>query len=407
MISAEQRGVRDLESLVAAFASLDIVVKREMDQPRGEVRVMTAHGSKGSRRPSSSCPRSPCPAAARGSPLLETEAGGFLWCSSQADDGEESARARERRTRKVQEENLRLLYVALTRARDRLVLCGRIAANRKEENLRDWYGVLKAAFAAEGLAPHVREAARGDFVFTRFGPDPEVGPPATAAEAAGVAAPAWTRQPAPAEPLGLDYVSPSLVGRDETTEVVKAAPSPLSAAGGLGRYRRGEIIHRLLQLLPDLPAEARPAAAARLMEKEPDLSAEQRDEMIAAALGVLDDPVFAEVFGPGSRAEAAIAGAAQGPAQGAQRLRPHRPDDHHEGPRAGGRLQDQPPPAPARIEDADSAYLTQMAVYWAVLSDIFPGRKVEAALVWTDGPRLMPVPQAVIEARLSALKGAG
>jgi ATP-dependent helicase/nuclease subunit A len=60
-------------------------------------------------------------------------------------------------------------------------------------------------------------------------------------------------------------------------------------------------------------------------------------------------------------------------------------------------------PSPNRIEDADRAYLTQMAVYVAVLRAVFPGRAVEAALVWTDGPKLMPVPENIVAAELARL----
>jgi ATP-dependent helicase/nuclease subunit A len=45
----------------------------------------------------------------------------------------------------------------------------------------------------------------------------------------------------------------------------------------------------------------------------------------------------------------------------------------------------------------------QMAVYWAVLRQVFPGRAVEAALVWTDGPRLMPVPEILMAAALDGM----
>ena len=58
-------------------------------------------------------------------------------------------------------------------------------------------------------------------------------------------------------------------------------------------------------------------------------------------------------------------------------------------------------PSPDRIEDADAAYLAQMAVYVAVLRAVFPGRAVEAALVWTDGPKLMPVPESLIASALA------
>jgi ATP-dependent helicase/nuclease subunit A len=124
--------------------------------------------------------------------------------------------------------------------------------------------------------------------------------------------------------------------------------------------------------------------------------------MTAAALSVLEDPRFAEVFGPGSRAEVAIAGSAAA-------LPP--------GLRISGRIDrlvvlpsrvlvvdfKTNRPSPARIEDADPAYLRQMAIYAAVLAEVFEGRAIEAALVWTDGPKLMPIPENLLARSLAAL----
>jgi ATP-dependent helicase/nuclease subunit A len=124
--------------------------------------------------------------------------------------------------------------------------------------------------------------------------------------------------------------------------------------------------------------------------------------MTDAALAVLQDARFAEVFGSGSRAEVAIAGTAAA-------LPP--------GLRISGRIDrlvvlpdrvlvadfKTNRPSPARIEDADPAYLRQMAIYAAVLAEVFPDRRVEAALVWTDGPRLMPIPENLISQSLAGL----
>ena len=64
-------------------------------------------------------------------------------------------------------------------------------------------------------------------------------------------------------------------------------------------------------------------------------------------------------------------------------------------------------PSPSRIEDADPAYLRQMAVYAAVLADIFPTRRIEAALIWTDGPKLMAVPEILMAESLADLGRGG
>jgi ATP-dependent helicase/nuclease subunit A len=238
--------------------------------------------------------------------------------------------------------------------------------------------------------------------FLRFGPDPQA---ATAPGAPGPAAPAalppWARAAAAEEAYARD-ASPSDLGQAAAV----AAPSPLAAKGGLGRFRRGDLIHRLLQLLPDLPAGERAAGAAALLAREADLDDAQRAEMTAAALAVLDDPAFAEVFGPGSRAEAAIAGTAAVLPAGLS---------------ISGRIDrlvvlpqrvlvvdfKTNRPSPARIEDADPAYLRQMALYAGVLGEVFPGRRIEAAIVWTDGPKLMPVPEKLIEQTLAELRRDG
>jgi ATP-dependent helicase/nuclease subunit A len=217
------------------------------------------------------------------------------------------------------------------------------------------------------------------------------------AQTAAPALPVWTGASAAPEAFA-PYASPSDLGEG----AMVAAPSPLAAAGGLGRFRRGDLIHRLLQLLPDLDAEGRAEGARSLLARELGLTDVQRAEISQAALAVLADARFAEVFGPGSRAEVAIAGSAAG-------LPP--------GLKISGRIDrlvvlpgrvlaadfKTNRPSPARIEDADPAYLRQMAIYAAVLADAFPGRAIEAALVWTDGPKLMPIPENLLSQALADL----
>jgi ATP-dependent helicase/nuclease subunit A len=338
---------------------------------------------------------------ARGSPLVETEGGGFLWARSSTASGPAAAAAWARRQKKEDEESLRLLYVALTRARDRLVLCGRINARTKEDNLQGWWRALNDAFADPAIAPQVRRVNQDGFEFQRFGPDPARTLRTIAGGGVESPAPAWARAPARPDAFAR-YASPSDLGEG----AVAPTASPLARARGLGRFRRGELIHRLLQVLPDLAPDVREASARRMLAREPDLAPDQAAEMIEAAFGVLNDARFAEVFGPGSRPEVAIAG-------GARRLPP--------GLSISGRLDrlvvlpdrvlvadfKTNRPSPDRIEDADPAYLRQMALYAAVLGEVFPDRPVEAALVWTDGPKLMPIPELLLAQSLASLAKSG
>ena len=196
------------------------------------------------------------------------------------------------------------------------------------------------------------------------------------------------------------WASPSaLAGRPRL-----AAASPLAREAGLGRFRRGELIHKLFELLPDLAETDRSEAARAYLARQADLDAAQRAEIETAVLAVLAQPAFAVLFGPGSRAEASIAGWGPG---------------LPEGMKIAGRLDrlvvtdDQVlvcdfktnRPAPASIADADPAYVAQLAAYVAVLRGLWPKVPVRAALLWTDGPRLDVLPDTMIEEALSTLRG--
>jgi ATP-dependent helicase/nuclease subunit A len=400
-LAAEQRGVHDLERFLAEMAASEIEVKREQeDRPGpagGEVRVMTAHGSKGLEAPIVILPDTTTRAGSQGGPLLDAEGGGFLWAPRKRDDCPGSTRARERRDLAGSNESLRLLYVALTRARDRLIVCG--VATREASYASSWHAVASRALEREAIAAHTRTVTDGEAQITRYGFDPRVVEALAGAAPAPAALPDWASRFASPEPASQRYASPSTLAECERGP----APSPLAERLGLGRYRRGLIIHRLLQLLPDLPAAGRRAAASSLLAREIDLTDAQRYEMATAALAVLEDARFSAVFGPGSRAEAALAGAAAGlPAGLAISGRVDRllvePDRVLVVDFKTNR------PAPARIEDADPAYLVQMAVYAAVLAEVFPRRRIEAALVWTDGPKLMPVSENIVAETLARLR---
>ena len=133
VLAAEQRGGLDLETALSMLEAADVEVKRELEGARGEVRVMTVHGAKGLEAPVVILPDTTAAAKAQGPTLMpvEREDGeAWLMCpGSDKEDCEASAEARAVRQRRVDDETLRLLYVALTRARDRIIILGRAAGN--------------------------------------------------------------------------------------------------------------------------------------------------------------------------------------------------------------------------------------------------------------------------------------
>lgn len=379
----EALGFTHLETFLDQMAAVEVEVKRDPEGQGQAVRVMTVHGAKGLEAPIVILPDT-TGGKPRAGGLLEVADGGFLYSPRKGEDCTAATEARAALDAAADKESARLLYVALTRARDRLIIAG-VQAKQKG----GWYETLERVF--DGL--DAREAYLDDgFAFRRFGDEPLTLPGDAATAPAPLDLPPWLG-PAPAEtPVADRLISASRLGLS-TPDVL----SPLARLGGLGRFRRGALIHRLLQLLPDLDPVRRADHAARILAREADLEPGQREEIAAAALAVLADPQFAELFGPGSEAEVALAGTVRGlPITGRiDRLlvtetrvlvadfKTNRP-------------------APARIEDADETYFAQLGAYAALLAEIYPGRAIEAALIWTEGPRLMPVPTELMEQALAS-----
>jgi ATP-dependent helicase/nuclease subunit A len=183
-------------------------------------------------------------------------------------------------------------------------------------------------------------------------------------------------------------------------ETQTGSPAPPHAPGDpLGlRFRRGNLIHALLQSLPELPEPMREDAARRYLARPGHgLAPAAQAEILTEALEVLAHPAIAGAFGPGSLAEAPLAGRV--------------------GPRFITGIVDRlwvtadrvvvldyktNRPPPTRPEDAPPGYLRQLAAYRAVLRQAFPGREVECALVWTYGARVMPIPAVLLDTHAPA-----
>eukprot|EP01041_Mallomonas_annulata_P037420 gene37420-60717_t len=197
-----------------------------MEAERPEVRVMTAHGAKGLEAPIVFLPETTLTQSARGSPLMRAGRPGdegFLWCASSARDCSATADARQARADRDEAEAYRLLYVGLTRDRDRLVLCGRRSERTDPDKLKGWWGAIRDALNQAGIADHVRSIEDAGGAFQRFGPDPASAARLDAESRSSWPLPPWTAAPARAEAFAR-YASPSDLGEG----AVVAAPSPLA-----------------------------------------------------------------------------------------------------------------------------------------------------------------------------------
>jgi ATP-dependent helicase/nuclease subunit A len=387
----ERVATPSLEGFLHWIERGDAEVKRDMERGRDQVRVMTVHGAKGLEAGIVFLPDTttlPDPPGRRGELLYQDD--GVIFPIRKADACEAVTAAKEIAKQEALKEHRRLLYVALTRAKDRLYICGFENKNGIREG--SWYRLAETAMQRVG-----EKVEHGDSYIYAVGDKADETTVAATAQSMKLRLPDWTTAAPPP-----DRPRPRLIRPSD--EIAAGEPATLSPAGPnrAERFRRGLLIHTLLARLPEVPpAERRAIAVAYLIAQ--DAPASEAADMADSTLRVLDDPQFAAAFGPGSKAEIAIV--ADLPELG-------------DGARISGRIDrlavretnilaidfktNRPPPA--RVEDVSAVYLRQMALYRLALLKLFPGKRIACALVWTEGPRLMPLPEALLDSQIAALQ---
>jgi ATP-dependent helicase/nuclease subunit A len=409
----ERREPASLQGFVAWLRGANAEVKRDMEISRDEVRVMTVHGAKGLEAPlviladTTTPPAGPPQRQPRFLPLATTAAPPdaprpLIWLGRKDDDVPLTAAARRTACEAAENEHRRLLYVAMTRAADRLVVCGAVGVQGKPAGC--WYDLVHGALTP-CATQEPAEDGEGTVVWRLHGALPAESEPATAAGAAraagaGSARPAWLDHDAPPDMPAERAVSPS------SAEDASIAVGPAAGGGPAARIKalaRGTLVHRLLQALPGIAPERRAAAAHRhLAGAAAQFSAGERDDMVAQVQAVLDDPRLGDLFGTHSRAEVPIVGRV---AAGGRAISVSGQVDRLVVTPAGVMIADYKTnrPAPRRPEEVPAAYLRQLALYRAVLSRIYPDRPVRAVLVWTDVPDLMEISAPALDRALTSL----
>ncbi len=350
-------------------------VKRELEAETGSIRVMTVHGAKGLEAPVVILPDSTGDVedAPDNGLIFDNDHGPFV-SFRKSDDDREVASARLAHEERMSGEHWRLLYVAMTRARDRLIVCGpQFGSSKAGEATESWRLAVQNALSRLDATPIETPFGEG----VRYGAvllaDPQAQTPRTHVEL-----PLWARTSTP-DAARIEIAAPSRLHRVD--------PALFSPRGeGQKRFRRGRLIHGLLERLPETPLEKREASALAWLKRQGVEEAEAQS-FAREALNVINDARFAAVFSPSSRAEAPIVGDVAGKAvRGVvDRLAV-------EGDRVIVLDFKTDRPAPTDVAAAPDAYVLQLALYREVLRKIFPGKIVSCALLWTEKPHLMELP---------------
>ncbi len=414
-LSYDRDAAPSLQGFIDKLRTDDIEIKRDMEQARDEVRIMTVHGAKGLQAPIVFLPDTcmlPRPQGPRLFPMKRPGASAdevehLLWPPAGHSDLAALSDAKARLQQAEREEYHRLLYVAMTRARDRLYICGWQGQRNKPES-ECWYELIK-----DGLAGHLVEIASADGTSVRRMESAQAeAAPASESETVKpetAPLPDWALIPAKPE-RSHRRLAPSRLAlspdglSQEAGEQPPLGPKALSEGG---RYARGLLVHALLQHLPEVPPEAQERSArAFVAARGANLEQKLKDEIVAETLAIVRNPSFAPLFQPGSLAEMPVVAKIGGGDTGYEVEGQIDRLAVLEGELLILDYKTNRPP-PSRLDEVAPAYINQLAAYRLALSKLFPGRAIRAALLWTDGPRLMEVPSTSLDAAERGLLPAG
>ncbi|MEZ5872963.1 MAG: double-strand break repair helicase AddA [Nitratireductor sp.] len=423
-----------LETFLASLSRNPPQIKREVDMKKNEIRVMTVHSAKGLEAPVVFVvdPCSPGFVRQHAPEVIALSKddinAGYLWKHGKHAD------ALDERLEEIAEdaeaEYRRLLYVAMTRAADRLIMCGYRGARQPPEH--HWHSMVKNALAQNAEEVRDEEGNLSELIWRRpLAPgDGRVVPPgppddrentdtrhvddlATGDPAMGddVVFPgmveAETPLPKPLNPslAGLalgrradDSADGSAVGESSAAGVAQVDPTVRRQA-----LERGNAIHKLLQYLPDLPVEERQGACETWLSLNlPGWPSHSLDQITAQVLAILEAPQNRKLFAPGSRAEAGLAGmvriGGKDIAVSGQVDRISVLDDivmvcDYKTNRI----------VPETDADIDPAYLLQLALYRALLQQIFPSKRIVCRLIWVENGSVSEPDDSLLDRSLNTV----
>ncbi len=396
----EQVQTPSLQGFVHWMRAQSADIKRELEPDANEVRIMTVHGAKGLEAPIVFLPDTCSVPGARNNPKLTRVPppaerphlpDRLIWSPGPGANAPEIVvDAREQYLAAQREEYRRLLYVAMTRAKDRLYICGHRSKSNPPEDC--WYELVTEALRATSTEIVDDEGLPTAWRFT--GSVGEVGVTGTVlpeeyAEPEGIPLPGWTGKTVPPVASPPRLLTPSTGAAEAGYMPSRGTTYPDM---DMDARQRGNLVHRLLQELASVSRQDRARVGERLLAvTAPELGQEQHQFLLGEAISVLEHPALSELFCETSMAEVPLAADLADPLDETRRVSVSAQID---------RLAVLPESVlvadfktdrqiPESTESVPPKYLAQMAAYAGLVKKIFPGKKVRTQLIWTAAPQIM------------------
>jgi ATP-dependent helicase/nuclease subunit A len=402
-LEAERKGILSLATFLATFEGVDFEIKRDMETPGDCVRVMTVHAAKGLEAKVVFLPDTCSAPNGRQLPRLLTlrspadDREIVVWAPRKDDDPPMVAAARAAARAAATDEYRRLLYVALTRAEERLYVCGFYGARKPDSCC--WGEMIRSTLGTQFVeVPAFWNEA--ETILRHAGSEPmpdDAGDMAERSSSPVSSLPEWLWLPAPLEQAPAPPLKPS-------TALAAAEPQfdPARAARPRATLACGRLMHSLLQHLPQVAESARRKAAQRFLAlRAESLDEREREALVEEVLAVFDLPGIGALFAPNARAEVAVAG------------RLMRNDGKVT--EVAGQI-DRVVETETEILVADfktgtayaadaipPAFITQMALYRALLAPLWPKKRLVMLLIFANGGTIVELTDEQMSEALARL----
>ncbi len=369
VINFEKNHIPSLQNFVEWITEHNLEIKREAKQNDVDaVRLMTVHGSKGLQArvvflPDTNVANN----VINKQKVLIDETSDLAYFPLNKDYYEENTlKLNISLAQKEEQERKRLLYVALTRAEDELYICGYAGSDKKEKG-NSWYEYCNNTLKEQGIS-----IDNGGYAYEVAGeilPDKKSDMLIT--ENTTSSAETWIYTDIkPENPLSKPYTPSKMEDEDDVDSV-----SPLSDDGNY--YKRGTVIHKLLQFLPQTQEDKTEVAKKYLAQS--DFSLSEQQQILNEVSAVLRTSEFADIFGENSRAEVPIMGEIDGKIISAQI----------------DRLVIMPNKimivdfkTNRRVDEIPPVYINQLNMYAKLINKIYPALPIETYILWTNKLKL-------------------